>query len=273
VNQQINIFIWKIKTKTIILLCCLPEAVTSPYCRKEIAECADHQDAKCPADELNSESVPGKRALFMTQHETTMSQAQMLMPGNRVTMLTMPRRQFNQFFRTKSDGAIGGPSVGSMQRSPKPSFCSSKTVNSGEPVIQVMTNRKRKMEQADKMNSDPEKSPLSNENVYWDSSATISLATSPSSGSDTKSSSPRHVYKAFELTKCENRHRIEVNLKDKISPVGTMSSSMPLCVVPLHSSNITNMKPSLLKDGQSFQRPVIVVKRVCRNKSSDSLAV
>ena len=117
------------------------------------------------------------------------------------------------------------------------------------------------MEQAEDHSYSPSNKIISSDN----SSTCHSLVMSPSSGSDSKSPSLCHGYIPFRIANSQNLRKVETNVKDKVSPVGTM----PLSAIPLVSSNIANVKLCQL----SFQRPVIVVKRICRNVSSDNVAV
>lgn len=196
-------------------------------------------------------------------------------PGSQVTVLSMPRRQFNLLCRTKSDSAIG------CSENNVPSPLTSDVLRSGglSPVLLQLRNktashqneaattsngsqlRKRKMKSDEDAQFPVKKSASGTYNLSRGGSNAVSPVVTLSFKNDVVNRC------AAELAKSARRAVLAQRSSD----------SQPVCVIPLTSSNIANVKSdppnANVEDGSpTFQRPVIVVKRVYK-KPANNVAV
>lgn len=184
------------------------------------------------------------------------------MPARQITMIQIPRRHLNSIFRTKSDGEIGNRS--SLSNSPMqsvrlvPVTSELKLVNHSNRENVVATEkmkRKRKTDQEIGENLNPVLVKRKSFEFDVDNSSSDALSSSGSCSSSVmnRASANRTVY----------FHRGSVSDLCKMSASGLLPVPGPLSVVPLVSSNIANTSSSRPAEGgtQTFQRPVIVIKR------------
>jgi hypothetical protein len=199
-------------------------------------------------------------------------------PDKQIRVITVPRRQFNLFCRTKSDSAINcsendmfAVSTTGLLKSGKWPPVPYHPVNENAPVqneaiaIDGKLMRKRKMEQDEVTNLDSQ-CPVKK---------TFDLRTDDSCQGDSNTSSPI-LSLSFKdgLDNCT----AELSKSARRAVLLQKGSGCPsLCVIPLTTSNIANVKPdqpTVTCEGGSptFQRPVIVVKRLYKKPANNASA-